>query len=106
MKVQAVDEAIQAVKVARKYALEPLREALAREGRKQAWLREQLRERVGITVKPAAFSNYLNGYARIPRNVLSMVCWIAGAQERDILARVADEAVLIQQPRKRKPDKK
>ena len=91
-----------AVVVTRKYALAPLREALEREGRKQAWLVRQLDERVGIQVNGRTLNNYLNGYARIPRNVLSAACWIAGAQERDITERIADDTMLFQQPAKAK----
>lgn len=88
--------------VTRKYALAPIRDALTREGRRPVWLRGQLEERVGIRLSRATLSSYLHGYARIPRTVLSAACWIAGAQERDVLARVPDEAVLIQQPAQRR----
>lgn len=90
--------------VTRKYALAPLREALEREGRRPVWLRGQLEERVGIRLSRSTLSSYICGYARFPRNVLSAACWIAGAQERDVLARVPDEALLIQ-PVRRKPRK-
>lgn len=89
---------------ARKYALAPVKEALEREGRRQSWLVRQLEERVGLKVNRRTLNSYLNGYARTPRNVLSATCWIAGVQERDVLARIADEASLIQ-PAKRKPRK-
>lgn len=86
----------------RRYALEPLKTALAREGRTQTWLARQLGERIGIQVAISTLNNYVMGHARIPRNVLSAACWIAGARENDVLGRVADEALLIQQPRTRK----
>lgn len=90
------------VVVTRRYALAPLRDALVREGRSRPWLMRQLGERVGIQIKLPLLYAYLNGYARVPRNVLSAACWIAGAQERAITERIADEAVLFQQPAKAK----
>lgn len=92
--------------VTRRYALAPIREALAREGRRLTWLRNQLDERVGIQISKGQFDSYVGGYARIPRNVLSAACWIAGAHERDVLARVPDEAVLIQPARRGKTARK
>ena len=85
---------------ARKYALEPLKAVLRREGRTQAWLARQLGERVAMQVSRRQLSDYLNGYARIPQRVLSAACWIAGAREADVMTRIADEEVLLQQPRK------
>lgn len=83
-------------RAARKYALEPLRVALVREGRAQTWLQRQLENRLRMTVKTTLLRAYLHGYARIPRDVLSAACWIAGITERDITARIADADVLFQ----------
>lgn len=94
----------------RVYALQPLRDALKREGRRQAWLIEALHERTGIEMTRSTLNNYLNGYARIPQKQLSALCWIAGAREAEITWRIADEETLIQPVRgtrsPRKPRKR
>lgn len=91
----------------RRYALEPLKLALKREGRTQAWLARTLRERTGIAVTRASLNGYLNGYSRIPQKHLSALCWIAGARETDITWRIAEEETLIQPVRgTRKPRKR
>lgn len=98
------------VVVTRKYAMALVKEALEREGRKQSWLQEQLEERMGIKIERPRFYSYTNGYARTPRQVLSAMCWILSTKQHpladsDVLARVPDEAVLIQ-PARRKTARK
>ena len=94
------DEAeVKAAVLARKYALSPLRERLR--GQTRGWLMGRLAQQYGMRVKLPLLYAYLNGYARLPRLMLLAICQIAEMDEGMVLGRVADEALLIQQPRTR-----
>ena len=81
----------------RRHAMEPLKSALAREGRTQTWLMRQMKERAGIAVKQVTLNSYLNGYTRVRREFVRAACLIAGANPGDIYARIAgQETVLFQ----------
>lgn len=90
--------------LARKYALAPLREQLR--GQTRGWLMGRLAQQYGMRVKLPLLYAYLNGYARLPRLTLTAICQIAGTTESAVLGRIADEALLIQQPRTRKQRRK
>ena len=95
------DEAeVKAAVMARKYALAPLREKLR--GQTRGWLMGRLAQQYGMRVKLPLLYAYLNGYARLPRLMLLAICKIADTDESAVLGRVADEALLIQQPRTRR----
>lgn len=73
----------------RRHAMEPLKNALTREGRTQTWLMRQLKERAGITVTQITLNSYLNGYTRVRHAFVRDACLIAGANPGDIYARIA-----------------
>lgn len=82
----------------RRHAMEPLKSALAREGRTQTWLMRQMKERAAIAVTQVTLNSYLNGYTRVRRDFVRAACLIAGANPGDVYARIAgQEAVLFQQ---------
>ncbi len=87
---------------ARRRAMGKLKATLEREGRSQAWLAREL-VRLGFSTSRQSVSNYVNGYARISRAMLSAACVLAcgGATGGDllrdgILASVGDETLLLQ----------
>lgn len=105
---KATDKALLQERAQRRYAMEPIKLALKRSGRTQRWLMRELREQTALVVSYTSLCNYLSGYCRISRDILRAICWVVSnphsftpgsvITERDIMERVADVEVLIQQP--------
>lgn len=93
-------EATRRERATRRYAMEPVKVALKREGRPQTWLMRQLRDRAGIHVSQSTLYNYLSGYARTTRAFVRAACLVAGANPGDVYARIAGHETVLFQPEK------
>lgn len=81
----------------RKAVMAAIKSWLSREERTQTWLIKRLGEHGISEPSRQTFSNWLNGYRRVPRVVLAEICAITGTSLERLLARI-DEELLIQSP--------
>lgn len=101
-KSRAVDARYKRERAIRREAMEPLKRAMKqhRPPMTQMWLKQEL-DTQGYRVGKTTLNNWINGYCRVPREVVRMMSGIVGANIGDVYARIAGREEVLFQPDKR-----